>query len=410
MRVAPERPRSQSGSRRSAAVAGPVRVLAITLLLILVGASAPASAAAKAGDCRNGLVTAKGCESPAAVSRHLERILGEARSDYGLKAAIARIDAGRRTLLRTAIGRSQAGVAARRRMHFRIGSMAIPWLTTIVLQLRDEGRLGLNDKISKWFPNLPRADQITVRMLATTTSGYNDYLQTNYRPFIDRWYANPFRRWTPGELLDIALSRGMACDPGCFNYAHTNYILLSRIVQKVTGQRTSSQMNRRILKPLGLDQTEITAEATIPSPVLHGFTSERGFYEDSTTWSPSWTLGSGTIATSTIDDVASSARGILSGRLLSRQSRRTLVAGTTASPNYAFGLIVLDSGWRVQNPQLNGYGGVMAYLPRRKLSFAVTTTSRKAASLSDESFYLLTFGRLAAYLAPEHPTPWGPAG
>jgi D-alanyl-D-alanine carboxypeptidase len=405
--------RAMRAKRASAALV--TALVAWGVALLLVGAPSNALAQAAPSGCSDGrLTTAKGCESPGAVSGHLDRILRGARDEFGLKAVIVRVDAGRRTLLREALGQSQSDVPANPRMHFRIGSMAIPWLTTVVLQLRDEGRLSLNDRISRWFPNLPRAGQVTVRMLANNTGGYYDYIQ-GYQPFIDLLYANVFRRWRPSELLNTALSRGFACDPGtCFNYAHTNYILLARIVQKVTGQTMTNQMNRRIARPLGLGQTQFTSKATIPGPVLHAFTSERGVYEDSTTWSPSWTIGSGTIATSTIDDIATAAPAIFSGRLLSRSSRRQLVAPSTAglppfskSTYYALGLIV-GNGWRIQNPSLNGYSGVMAYLPQGKLSIALTATNTKAASLAERNFSEPTFARLAGYLAPGHPAPFAP--
>jgi CubicO group peptidase (beta-lactamase class C family) len=373
--------------------------------------AAPAGAAA--GNCGDKIETAAGCKSREAASRHLERLVRRAHDDFDLNAAIVLIDAGHRTLLRTAVGRSQADVAADPRMHFRIGSMAIPWLTTIVLQLEDEGRLDLGDKLSRWFPDLPRAEQITVRMLANNTSGYYDYIQ-HYQPFIDLFYADPFRRWLPRELLNTAFSRGFACEPGtCFNYAHTNFVLLSRIVRKVTGRSTASQMQQRILEPLGLGETRITSRARIPRPTLHGFTSERGFYEDSTTWSPSWTIGSGTIATSTIDDIAAAAPAIFSGSLLSRQGRDRLVAPYTAdlppfsnSTYYGLGLVI-GNGWRLQNPSLNGYSGVLAYLPQRKVTIAIATTNSRPASLAEKNFNELTFARIAAYLTPDHPSPFG---
>ena len=165
-------------------------------------------------------------------------------------------------------------------MHFRIGAMAVTWLTTIVLQLQDEGRLSLDDKLSRWYPDLPNADQITLRMLANSTSGYYDFIQGN-QSFIDQIFANPFRVWHPRELLNTTLSRGIACAPGtCFVYSHTNYILLSRIVQKVTGRSTASQMQRRILgsarsrrladHPEGDDPATDPARVHLRSRVLRG--------------------------------------------------------------------------------------------------------------------------------------------
>ena len=171
-------------------------------------------------------------------------------------------------------------------------------------------------------------------------------------------------------------------------------------------------MTRRILKPLGLDETWITSKSRIPGPALHAFTSERGAYEDSTAWSPSWTLGTGTIATSTIDDIATSARVILSGKVLSPSSRRPFVASdttTAASESIYFALgVVVSDGWRLQNPSINAYGGIMAYLPQGKLSVALTTTNTRPAALTGENFTEKTFARLAEYLAPGHVTPWQP--
>ncbi len=168
-------------------------------------------------------------------------------------------------------------------------------------------------------------------------------------------------------------------------------------------------MNRRILKPLGLDQTQLTSRATIPDPVLHAFTSERGVYEDSTTWSPSWTIGNGTIATSTIDDIATAAPAIFAGTLLSRKSRRELVRPSAISGNpFGFG-VILAKDWRLSNPSLNGYGGIMAYLPEGDLTVALTTTATKAASLAEASTTDLAFRRLADYMAPANPLPSRPS-
>ena len=353
--------------------------------------TAGAATSARAACKEDRVATADGCESPRAVTRRLQRIVRKASDDYGLKAVVARVDIGRRTLLRQATGRS---------------------LTTLALQFQQEGRLSFDDKLSRWFPELPRADRITIRMLAYNTSGYYDYFQGN-EAFIDRFHSDVFKRWRQSELLDIALARGFVCDPGtCFSYAHTNFILLGMIIEKVTGQSTSRQMTTRILRPLGLDETRITSKATIPAPVLHAFTSERGVYEDSTTWSPSWTVGDGMIATSTIDDIAKAGRAIFSGRLLSRSSYRELVANSEIAPStpavhYGLGLLVAN-GWLIQNPALNGYSGILAYLPAAKLSVALTVTSTQPGSLIPANANEALFARMAAYLSPENRPPYEP--
>ncbi len=144
-------------------------------------------------------------------------------------------------------------------------------------------------------------------------------------------------------------------------------------------------------------------------PRIARLTSERGVYEDSTTWSPSWTIGNGTIATSTIDDIATAAPAIFAGTLLSRKSRRELVRPSAISGNpFGFG-VILANAWRLQNPSLNGYGGIMASLPQAELTVALTTTATKAASLAEASTTDLTFRRLADYMAPANPLPSRPS-
>jgi len=64
-------------------------------------------------------------------------------------------------------------------MHFRIGSIAIPYVIDLLLQLQDRGRLSLDDPVSNWLPDLPNADRVTLRMLANSTSGYADWIQEN---------------------------------------------------------------------------------------------------------------------------------------------------------------------------------------------------------------------------------------
>lgn len=197
-------------------------------------------------------------------------------------------------------------------------------------------------------------------MLMNNTSGYHDWIQGN-QPFVDTLYADPFRRWGENELLRIALARGPACAPGtCFHYAHTNYLILGKVLRKVTGTSTALELRRRIFRPLGMRQTALSRLAPIPAPALHSYTTERGILEYATAWSPSWTLGNGTVATATIDDVVQIARGVLSGRTLSKRARRQLTrqfppSGGAVDSNlyFAQGLIVRN-GWRLQNPFLNG--------------------------------------------------------
>src|SRR5690606_1418014 len=139
-----------------------------------------------------------------------------------------------------------------------------------------------------------------------------------------------------------------------------------------------------IFRPLRLRETTITRTAEMPAPFLHAYGTDRGPYEDTSSWSPSWGLGNGQLMVSTIDDVAASARSILGARLISRAGERELVARPAVAQaptrGLAFGLgVVLAGDWRVQNPYINNYAGVMAYLPAERLSVAIVSTRARDA-------------------------------
>ena len=163
---------------RRVQVAGGI-ALAGTICAALL-ASSSAAAVDRMSSCPGGKIrTASGCTSPAAAGREVRAIVERSIQDNGLRAALARVDLGGRTLVRVAAGESMAGVPANLRMHFRNGSIAIPYVIDLLLQLQDKGRLSLDDPVSKWLPHLPNADRVTLRMLANSTSGYADWIQEN---------------------------------------------------------------------------------------------------------------------------------------------------------------------------------------------------------------------------------------
>jgi D-alanyl-D-alanine carboxypeptidase len=85
-------------------------------------------------------------------------------------------------------------------------------LTTILLRFVDQGKLSLSDKLSKWYPNLPNADKITMQMLADSTTGYNDFVTTS--EFNTALHADPFRQFRVPDLLAIAMSKPPLFEPG----------------------------------------------------------------------------------------------------------------------------------------------------------------------------------------------------
>ena len=110
------------------------------------------------------------------ATARIEAIIREAMAKHDLKAVLAGFAVDGEPPHLMAFGESMTGVPATPDMHFRNGAVAIAYLGTVLLQLHEKGVVGLDDRLSKWFPDYPKADQVTLTMLINGTSGYADYV------------------------------------------------------------------------------------------------------------------------------------------------------------------------------------------------------------------------------------------
>ena len=375
-------------------------VAGLGLATLIAASPGPATAAPRCDGDR--IAVAADCVAVTRLADDLRGTVRDAIERDRLKSAIVAVSVDGNPVLTEAWGESLAGVPATPDMHFRNGAIAIAYLTTLLLQLRDEGRLALDDPLARWFPDYPKADRITLRMLADSTAGYADYVQD--LPI----YEDVFRQWRPEELVAHALAKPMRCEPGaCFAYSHANYIILGEVLQRVAGTPVDAQIRSRILEPLSLGATRSEATAAIPSPVLHAFTDERGVYEDSTYWNPSWTLARGAVMTTDIRDALASIVAIGDGSLVSPDSLAQMLAPTTAgfppmSRDAYYGLgVLVTNGWVMQTPSFGGYAAAVGALPERRIGIAVSVT-RTPESPDGRHADAIALA-LATLLAPDQP-------
>ncbi|MDT5016898.1 MAG: hypothetical protein QOD39_3058 [Mycobacterium sp.] len=362
------------------------------------------------------------------------RIVRDAMASEHLKAAIVRVTVDGKEVVTQAVGESMTGVPATTNMHFRNGAVAISYVSTLLLKLVDQHKVSLDDKLSKYLPEISHADQVTLGQMAQMTSGYVDYVIGNTK-MNEALYADPFRRWTVHEMLQFAVDQPLLYPPGTnWNYAHTNYVLLGLALEKATGEEMSKLLSDNVLGPLGLTNTANSLTAEIPTPALHAFSSERRaflkippgtpFYEESTFWDPSWTITHGAIQTTNIYDMEATAVGIGSGKLLSADSYKKLVStdlrgkthkqpGCTTCDEmtdaYTYGMgIVISGHWLIQNPLFGGYGAIEGYLPSQKIAIAAAVTFAPEA-FDDQGNYGNAadplFRKIAAELAPDDAPP-----
>lgn len=406
---------------RSTARSRLVAATAVTALLALLALGTPAIAGSATNDGGHHRRPCVGSDVPDdGPAREILRIAQRAKTELDLKSVILRVSVDGHEVVTTALGESMTSVPAEPAMHFRNGNIAISYMGTALLRLVDQGKVNLDDPVGRWLPHLKDGDKITLRMLAASTTGLRDYVPDP--GFVQAVVANPFRHWTAKELVNISTRQERWYEPGTnWNYSHANFVLLGAALEKITHTRLDHLLHREIMGPLGLRETRNSFTPDIPTPVLHAFTSDRGTYEESTFWNPSWTTAPGAVQTTDICDLARSASAIGSGELISPSSYEELLnPGTvglghetakcpatvclaqTEETHYGLGVIVLGD-WIAQHPLFFGYSASMAYLPSERLSIAVSTT--KGSKATDDHSAHEIVQRIAQVLTPDHLIP-----
>ncbi|KTD67964.1 serine-type D-Ala-D-Ala carboxypeptidase [Legionella steelei] len=307
-----------------------------------------------------------------------------------------------------AIGDSMTAVPATKDMHFRIGGVTETLLTTTLMRLVEKKELSLDDKVARWYPNLPNADQVNLKMLANGTSGFPDYVY--HQDFIKQVLDKPFKQWSDKELIHYAFLTDPLFKPGTSqHYSHTDYVILGSILAQVTTRQLNQLFHSLILNKLNMKNTQFERTAIIPSPVLHSFSQDRGVYEDATFWDPSWTASSGSM-TSTIEDLGTWANAWMNGSLLTSESSLELRAPETVGKGkntselyFAMGFAVANH-WLIQNPRFGGYSGVFAVLPEKQIVFIAFNTLKPTSKEADNLSVAL-WKEVAHDLAPEYPIP-----
>ncbi|WP_457028052.1 serine hydrolase domain-containing protein [Kitasatospora sp. P5_F3] len=268
------------------------------------------------------------------------------RSD-GLPAALASVQdrTGRTRTYTAGVGDLATGAKVPADGQVRIGSNTKTFTAVVVLQLVGEGKVALDEHVETYLPGLVHGDgidgnHITVRQLLQHTSGIPDY-----EGLIEESTLR-YRYFEPRQLLDLALRHKADFAPGKgFKYSSTNYVLAGLLVQRVTDRPLPEEIDRRIIKPLGLHHTYFpaTGDRTVREAHPHGYRrdSPDGPLRDFTELDPSagWAAGQ---MISTNSEVNRFFTALLAGRLLPTaqlaQLRSTVPIGDSGA-GYGLGII-----------------------------------------------------------------------
>lgn len=224
---------------------------------------------------------------------------------------------------------------------YAVGSISKQFTVAALLLLQEQGKLSLDDRVAKYFPELTGASQVSIRQLLSHTSGYEDYAPQDY--IIPEWT----RPTTPRAILDRWAKKPLNFDPGTrWQYSNTNYVLAGEIFEKVAGQPLVTFLREKIFQPLGMQSAsdwppEQPADAVAYTRYAIG--PPRPTKREAT----GWYFAAGELAMTPSDlakwDVAFLEKKILSPRSYEEFTREVKLANGDAT-HYALGLTLGEIG------------------------------------------------------------------
>ena len=310
-----------------------------------------------------------------AVAAELDRAIQDVMKEAGVPGVTVGLSApGKGQYLRS-FGEADTAIGAPMSpgLYMRIGSETKTFTVTALLELVDEGKVGLDDPISDYVAGVPNGDKITLRHLAGMRSGLFNY--TGDEDFSKALTSDPDRFFTPQQLLDYSFKHPVAFQPGAeVQYSNTNTVLLGLVVEKAGGMPLHEYIQKNVVEPAGLRHTSFPTDAAFPRPHAHGYTEQTasGEIEDATDWNPSWGWAAGAMI-SNLQDMRSWAKTVATGTLLTpeTQAERLKVdpAGATGD-GYGLGIFNVQ-GWIGHNGSLPGYQSLTIYLPEAEATLVV---------------------------------------
>ncbi|SEO19475.1 D-alanyl-D-alanine carboxypeptidase [bacterium A37T11] len=253
---------------------------------------------------------------------------------------------------------------------FLIGSITKTYTSTMIMQLAQEGKLRLSDKLAQYFPQLPNAQKIDLEMLLRHRSGLFNY--TDDKNFLQE-VVHPISR---AQLLERISAADTLFSPGSkYSYCNSGYVLLGYIIEDLSKDTYAHQLQKRILQKIGVKDTHLGRPAD-SSRLAYSYDKSGGHWViTKPRWNTDWAFSAGALS-ATVQDVATFYKALFAGKLVSAAS---LAHMTSFQDHYGLGMMEVPYPGQIfygHGGGLENYRTICAYNP--KDSILVTQFSNGA--------------------------------
>ena len=270
--------------------------------------------------------------------------------------------------------------AAEPSMRYSIGSISKQFTAAAILFLEQQGKLSLDDKVSKYLPDLTRADEVTIRMLLSHASGYQDYWPEDYL------MPPMYEPTTAQHILDTWGKKTLDFDPGTkWQYSNTNFVIAGRIVEMVSGEPLMQYLEEHIFHPLNMREVWNSDLTKLGDTDARGYTRYAlGPLRPSPKEGAGWMFAAGELAMPAYDlaqwDISVMNRSLLSAKSYDEMFTSVkLKDGTDA--HYSLGLSVRDLSGHLlleHSGEVMGFTSDNYVFPTDKVAIAVLTNQDAA--------------------------------
>jgi len=264
---------------------------------------------------------------------------------------------------------------ARMDTHYEIGSITKQFTAAAILQLRDAGKLKIDEKVSAYLADVPHANEVTLRQLLTHTSGIPDYFGLKS----DEEFTKPTRF---SEIMKLVADKPLDFPPGSrASYSNTGYLILGRIIEVTSHESYHQYRLEHLLKPAGMTQSYIVPDEGSLATMARGYRRVNGKLEPGLTIHESYSWSAGDIV-STVEDVEKWNEALASGRVLPKTDYALMMTPQIATggedTGYGLGLFIdkLNSQPRIGHTGGSfGFTSANFYFPQQKLRIIVLTNN-----------------------------------
>ena len=325
---------------------------------------------------------------PAKLEQYMERYT--TFNDFGGAVLVLK---GDKALLKKAYGLADRewGVANTVDTKFRIASIAKPFTAVAILKLVEQNKLSLDDTLEKHLPGFPGGDRITLHMMLTHSSG----LPNSHGADVATDMA-----MTREKALEILKKKPLAFEPGSKSgYSNTAYLLLSWILEKVTGESYADFLQKHVLQPASLHNTGVYSPESILSRKAKHYRPENaapGNRVENERWvNYAMFQGHGNLY-STVDDLARFLHALRGTTLLSEASTKKMLSTHGEGSDWGYGIDLtplLERKAFGHGGSYNGAAGNAIVYPEEELTVVLLSNHGASANPLSQALAAIVFGR-----------------